>query len=71
MTNRLALPEGYYYRQPGQTPVAKRAAVHLSRRDGGIVVDPSQNEGHLARQRLPQRQLILTCMKLCTRLSLC
>ena len=42
MTNRLALPEGYYYRQPGQTPVAKRAAVHLSRRDGGFIVDPTR-----------------------------
>ena len=70
MTIDMFLPEGYYNRRSGQTPVAKRAAVHLSRRDGGIVVDPSQNEGHLARQRLPQRQLILTCMELCTRLGL-
>jgi len=71
MTADSLLPKDSFHPRSGQTPVAKRAAVHLSRRDGGIVVDPSQNEGHLARQRLPQRQLILTCMTLCTRLSLC
>ena len=44
MTIDLFLPEGYYNRQPGQTPVAKRAAVHLSRRDGGFIVDPPRRE---------------------------
>ena len=70
MTIDMFLPEGYHYRLPGQTPVAKRAAVHLSRRDGGLIVDPFQKKEHLARRRLPQHQLILTCMELCTRLGL-
>ena len=37
-------PKGYDYQLPGQTPVAKRAAVHLSRRDGGFIVDPPRRK---------------------------
>ena len=44
MTIDMFLPEGYYNRRSGQTPVAKRAAVHLSRRDGGFIVDPPRRE---------------------------
>ena len=42
MTADSLLPKDSFHPRSGQTPVAKRAAVHLSRRDGGFIVDPTR-----------------------------